>query len=110
MDQHSRVARPSLGARASCVVALFAVFVAWQGVLRLVFLVFNADAATSVPAGTLLLAFATGLRFDLAIAAYTTLPALLVAFATPDPLAHRRWITVPAILLVFVLGFLAVVE
>jgi phosphoglycerol transferase MdoB-like AlkP superfamily enzyme len=107
---HLKVSRPSPFARAACLAALFAVFVAWQAVLRLVFLVFNADAAAGVPAVTLLHAFATGLRFDIAIAAYAVLPALLVAFALADPFAHRRWIVVPAILLVIVLGLLAVIE
>lgn len=86
-----------------------AVFIALFTIARGLLLWRNQDLLGAIPAGDVLVAFATGFRFDLIMTCYALTP-LVLAMLLPRGLSRRRWCNLWLGAMALLFSFLAALE
>ena len=92
----SRLLQPTVKSHLAYTLLCALVMMVMLSLLRLALLVYNRDMILDTPAATFLEAFANGLRFDLRLVVYLSIPLLLALFSVRAMAARgffRFWLT-----------------
>ncbi|WP_288101201.1 MULTISPECIES: LTA synthase family protein [Pseudomonas] len=100
----SRLLQPTVKSHLAYTLLCALVMMVMFSALRVALLVYNREMILSTPASTFLEAFANGLRFDLRLVVYLSVPLLLALFSVRTMAARglfRFWLTVASSIALF---------
>ncbi|MEG2914262.1 MAG: LTA synthase family protein, partial [Pseudomonas sp.] len=100
----SRLLQPTVKSHLAYTLLCALVMMVMFSVLRLALLVYNREMILDTPAATFLEAFANGLRFDLRLVVYLSIPLVLALFSARAMAARgffRLWLTVASSIALF---------
>jgi phosphoglycerol transferase MdoB-like AlkP superfamily enzyme len=100
----SRLLQPTVKSHLAYTLLCALVMMVMFSVLRLALLVYNREMILDTPAATFFEAFANGLRFDLRLVVYLSVPLVLALFSARAMAARglfRLWLTVTASIALF---------